>query len=252
MKLIILGSGTSVPHPARAASAYWLETSNGLLLLDMGPDTAHRMAEERLDWPNLDAIWISHFHLDHMGGLTPFLFGLKWAPEAKSRTKALRIFGPEGLRRIIEAVDSSNNYRLFEQSFPVDIAEVGPDAHFEILPGIVANTFSTFHTPESLALRLKDPKLFVYTSDTGFSDDLVQFAKHADLLLMECSYRRNKPVQKHLELADAMRLAQECTPRKVVLTHLYQEWDQVDLAAEARMLWSGETIEAKDGLRVEI
>ncbi|HZM97872.1 MAG TPA: ribonuclease Z [Pyrinomonadaceae bacterium] len=254
MKLTILGSGTSVPHPARTASAYWLETSNGLLLLDMGSDTAHRMAQEQLDWPSLDAIWISHFHLDHMGGLTPFLFGLKWSPQTQDRTKPLRIFGPEGLRRIIEAVDNSNNYRLFEQSFPIEIVEVEPDADFQILPGIVANTLSTPHTPESLALRLndEDSKLFVYTSDTGFSEDLVQFAKHADLLLMECSYRRNKPVQKHLELADAMRLAQACAPRQLVLTHLYSEWDNIDLAAEARTLWSGETIEAKDGLRLEI
>jgi ribonuclease BN (tRNA processing enzyme) len=81
---------------------------------------------------------------------------------------------------------------------------------------------------------------------------LVQFAKHADLLLMECSYRRNKPVQKHLELADAMRLAHACAARQLVLTHLYSEWDNIDLAAEARLLWSGETIEAKDGLRLEI
>jgi ribonuclease BN (tRNA processing enzyme) len=189
-----------------------------------------------------------------MGGLTPFLFGLKWAPQTQDRTKPLRIFGPEGLRRIIEAVNNSNNYRLFEQSFPVEIVEVEPDGDFQILPGIVANTLSTPHTPESLALRLndEDSKLFVYTSDTGFSEDLVQFAKHADLLLMECSYRRNKPVQKHLELADAMRLAHACAARQLVLTHLYSEWDNIDLAAEARLLWSGETIEAKDGLRLEI
>ena|ERR1700741_1164812 len=56
------------------------------------------------------------------------------------------------------------------------------------------------HTQESLALRLKDEdlKIFVYTSDTGFSDDLTLFAADAALLLMECSFRRNKPVQKHL------------------------------------------------------
>ena len=73
MKLTILGSGTSVPHPQRTSPANWLETSKGTVLLDCGSDAPHRMAEEQLDWPNLDAIWISHFHLDHIGGLTPFL-----------------------------------------------------------------------------------------------------------------------------------------------------------------------------------
>ena len=252
MKLTILGSGTSVPHPERASPSHWLKTSNGTLLLDISADAAHRMAQERLDWPNLDAIWISHFHLDHMGGLVTFLFGSKWAPQTQSRTKLLRIFGGHGLRGIVEAMDAASNYDLLEQPFPVEIVEVGPGADFEILPGVAANTFSTPHTEESLALRLKDPKLFVYTSDTGFSEDLIPFAKEADLLLMECSFRRNKPVQKHLELVDAMNLARACAPRKLVLTHLYPEWDDVDLVADARALWSGETIEAKDGLRLEI
>ena len=212
------------------------------------------MAQERQDWPNLDAIWIIHFHLDHMGGLVPFLFGTKWAPQTQSRTKPLRIFGPNGLRRIISAMNDSNNYKLFEQAFAVEIVEVGPGTEFEIIPGLTARTFSTPHTEESLAVRLKaeDSKLFVYTSDTGFSEDLIPFARDVDLLLMECSFRRNKPVKKHLELVDAMSLARECAPKRLVLTHLYPEWDEVDLVAEARALWSGETIEAKDGLQLQI
>jgi ribonuclease BN (tRNA processing enzyme) len=253
MKLTILGSGTSVPHPHRASPSNWLETSKGTLLLDVGPDAPHRMAEEQLDWPNLDAIWISHFHLDHISGLTPFLWGTKWAPQTQHRTKPLRIFGPAGLRQLVDAVNDSNNYRLFEQAFPIEIVEVTPDEDFEILPNLSASTLSTPHTKESLALRLKDEdsKLFVYTSDTGFSENLALFANNAALLLMECSYRRNKTVQKHLELADAMRVAHDSAPAKVVLTHLYAQWDNIDLAAEARALWSGQTIEAKDGLRVE-
>jgi ribonuclease BN (tRNA processing enzyme) len=254
MKLTVLGSGTSVPHPQRSTPSHWLETSKGIILLDIGPDAPHRMAQEQLDWPNLDAIWISHFHLDHIGGLTPFLFGAKWAPQIQNRSRPLSIFGPAGLGQLINAVNDSNNYRLFEQAFAIHIVEVAETCDFEILPGLTATTCSTPHTKESLALRLKDAdsKLFVYTSDTGFSDDLVQFARDASLLLMECSYRRNKPVQKHLELADAMLLAHNCRPEKLVLTHLYPEWDNVDLVSEAKALWSGETIEARDGFIVEI
>lgn len=254
MKLTILGSGTSVPHPQRAAPSHWLETSKGTVLLDCGIDAPHRMAQAQLDWPNLDAIWISHFHLDHIGGLTPFLWGMKWAPQTQNRTKPLRIYGPAGLRRLIDAVNDSNNYRLFEQPFRIEIVEVEPNEDFDLLPEIRATTLSTPHTKESLALRLKDAdsKLFVYTSDTGFSEDLALFAKDAALLLMECSFRRNKTVQKHLELADAMRVAHNCQPEKLVLAHLYAQWDNIDLATEARQLWVGETIEAKDGLVLEI
>jgi len=254
MKLTILGSGTSVPHHARATPSHFLETKKGTLLLDAGADAAHRMAEEGLDWASLDAIWISHFHLDHMGGLTPFLFGTKWAPQTQSRTKPLKIFGPRGLRKLVETVSDSKNYELLKQPFEVEIVEVKPHQDFTLFPGVAATTWKTPHTDESLALRLKDDesKIFVYTSDTGFSEDFCPFAKHANLLLMECSFRRNKPVAIHLELAEAMQLAHQCAPEKLVLTHLYPEWDGIDVAAEAHRLWMGETIEAKDGLKVEI
>ena len=252
MKLTVLGSGTSVPHPDRASSTHWLQTSGGSLLLDISADAAHRMAQEGLDWPNLDAIWVSHFHLDHLGGLPAFLFGTKWAPQTQTRTKALRIFGPAGLKRIVDAINDSNKYELLAQSFPIEIVEVAPSQQFEILPGVDARTLKTPHTDESLAVRLNDDKSFVYTSDTGFSENLASFAKEVDLLLMECSFRRNKRVQKHLELADAMKLAEMCNPRKVVLAHLYPEWDGIDLQTEARQLWSGETIAAFDGLKMEI
>ena len=177
------------------------------------------MAQERLDWPNLDAIWISHFHLDHMGGLAPFLFGSRVGASDSKPHQAIANLRPEGLRRIIDAMNDSNNYKLFQQAFPVEIVEVGPGTEFEIIPGLAASILSTPHTEESLALRLKaeDSKLFVYTSDTGFSEDLVPFAKDVDLLLMECSFRRNKPIQKHLELVEAMNLARECAPETTCL-----------------------------------
>jgi ribonuclease BN (tRNA processing enzyme) len=123
-----------------------------------------------------------------------------------------------------------------------------------MLPGIQAETFSTPHTSESLALRLTDESLttLVYTSDTGYTQALASFAEDADLFLLECSFPHSKPVETHLELKDAMLLAELSGARRVMLAHLYPEWDVIDLPAEAKKLWPGETLEATDGLRVEI
>ena len=258
MKLVVLGSGTSVPHAQRASAGFWLETEAGSLLLDCSGDASHRMAQENLDWPNLDAIWISHLHLDHCGGLASFLFGTKWAPQTEGRRKPLTIFGCEGIERLLKAIDESNNYGLLDQHFPIDVREVLPTneetAEFEILPGLRVRALSTPHRPESLAIRLTDRSgvSLVYTADTGYSEELAGFAQSARLLILECSFWRDSPTSKHLDLPDAMRVARVASPHKLLLTHFYPEWDGADIAAEAKKLWSGEVIEARDGLRLEV
>ena len=97
------------------------------------------------------------------------------------------------------------------------------------------------------------PRLYeTYRIGFRYSDELIEFAPGATVLLMECSFYKNKPVKAHLELTEAMEIARKCNPQKLVLSHLYSEWDGIDLAAEAKKLWPGETIEAFDGLRLEL
>lgn len=254
MQLVVLGSGTSVPHAQRASPAFWLETETSSVLLDCSADAAHRMAQENLDWPNLDAIWISHLHLDHCGGLASVLFGMKYAPQAKSRKKPLRIFGCDGVERLLNAIDNANEYRLFRQPFPLELNEISMTGEFEFVAGLRAQTFATPHTRESLAIRLTDSdgKTLVYSADTGYSEEFGRFARGADLLILECSFYREKPVQTHLKLDEAMGIATLAEPRRLLLTHLYPEWDGIDIEAEANKLWPGQVIAARDGLRIVI
>lgn len=255
MRLVVLGSGTSVPHPRRAAASLWLETEGSSILLDCSADAAHRMAQEGLDWSNLDAIWISHLHLDHCGGLASLLFGMKHSPQTQARRKPLRIFACAGVERLLRAIDEANNYNLLKQPFPLEVLEfTGSNEQFTLCEGVEGVTFSTPHTRESLAIRLTNANLktVVYSSDTGVSEELAKFASAADLFVLECSFYQNKPVQTHLELAEAMQIARLAGPRKLLLTHLYPEWDEIGLEEKAHGLWPGETIAARDGLRIEI
>src|ERR1043165_3391400 len=134
MKLTVLGSGTALPHPRRSSSAHWLDCEGGSLLLDISGPAIHRMAEEGCDWAGLDAVWVSHFHLDHVGGLAPFLFGTKHAPQTRDRRKPFQVFGPRGTERRLRALDEAGAYNLFEQPFPLEFREVEPQAEFELLP----------------------------------------------------------------------------------------------------------------------
>lgn len=250
MKLTVLGSGTSVPHPQRSSAGFWLETSGGSVLLDCSASSIHRMAQEGLDWANLDAVWISHFHLDHIGGLAPLLFGLKYAPETQSRTKPLTIFGPKGLTDVLSHFDRAADYGLTEQPFPFAIKEVEPLDQFEILPGVEAATAKTFHTPESLALHVRDTDgaTLVYTSDTGFHQPLAAFARRVDLFLLECSFVEKTPVETHLMLAEAMFLVGKAEPKAAMFNHFYPEWDEVVFTDEvAKFSPRCEVIEAADG-----
>jgi len=255
MKFTILGSGTSVPHPQRSSSGFWLETASGSLLLDCSASVVHRMAQESLDWANLDAIWISHFHLDHVGGLPAFLFGTKYAPATQKREKPLKIFGAKGLQNLIEKFDAANEYNLLKQPFPLDIIEVEPLEKFEILDKIETVALDTPHTPESLAIHLRDETdaTIVYSADTGFTKTLGTLARSADLFVLECSFFKNKPVETHLELAEAMYLIRYAKPKRVILVHLYPEWDAVDFEKEVKKFSPPcEVIEARDGLQLEI
>ncbi len=224
-------------------------------MLDFSASALHRIAQEGLDWANLDAVWISHFHLDHMGGLAPFLFGTKYAPNMQERTKPLRIFGAKGLRKLLEIFNDASHFSFLEQPFPLEIIEVEPLKKFQVLEDLEAVSFDTPHTEESRAIHLKDTndKTLVFTADTGFTKALGTFAKNVDLFVMECSFVKNKPVEMHIELAEAMYLTRYSKAKKVVLTHLYPEWDEVNFNEEVEKFSPlVDVIEAFDGLQINV
>src|SRR5260370_41113399 len=77
VKLTVVGCSPAWPNPGGAQSGY-LVNGTGSVLLDCGPGVLARLRQSD-GWPRVDAIVISHFHLDHWGDLVPWVWGTMWA-----------------------------------------------------------------------------------------------------------------------------------------------------------------------------
>ncbi|MBK6724031.1 MAG: hypothetical protein IPG58_12460 [Acidobacteria bacterium] len=112
----------------------------------------------------------------------------------------------------------------------------------------------TPHTAESHAIHIRDgDATLVYTADTGFDESLATLANRVDLFILECSFVKDKPAQKHLELSEAIHLIRKAKAKRAMLTHFYPEWDDVDVEEElAKFSPMCEVIEATDGLSIVV
>ena len=93
-------------------------------------------------------------------------------------------------------------------------------------PGAVVG-YRYSHGEESITLQ--DDRRIEFKTRT--KSGMRGFAS-VDLLVLECSFVRDKPVKKHLELAEAMHLIRKARPKRAMLTHLYPEWDELDFVKE--------------------
>lgn len=98
MQLIVLGSGAGGPFQGRNYTAQLFKVDNHIFLIDCGEGTQHQLFRYRLRYDHMKEIFISHLHGDHVFGL----MGLLTSFALKKRSAPLAIFGPVGLRELVE------------------------------------------------------------------------------------------------------------------------------------------------------
>jgi ribonuclease BN (tRNA processing enzyme) len=191
----------------------------GCGLLDCGATSLSALKAAGLDPGEIGAVFISHLHGDHFGGL-PFLI---LDGQFAGRIRPLTVAGPPGtgrrLREVMEVLfpGSAGAARRFD----VSVTELVPGATQEVA-GMVVTSCEADHPSGAppLALRVETGgKVIAYTGDTAWTDELVPLAARADLLIAE-AYYFDKQVPYHLTHADIAAHRSELTSRRIVLTHL--------------------------------
>ncbi|MCD6383840.1 MAG: ribonuclease Z [Thermoplasmata archaeon] len=149
MKLVFLGIGGTLPTRDRNLSSVAVEIGKIRFLLDCGEGTQKQLMKSNFSYMKLDAIFLSHFHGDHILGIP----GLLQTLSLNSRQKELYIIGPPGTVKLIQAMEEISFY---SRSFPLHVAEVSPGESFTLF-GVKVDTLASEHSLPGLIYRLSEP-----------------------------------------------------------------------------------------------
>jgi ribonuclease Z len=122
----ILGVGSATPVLERHPSAQVLSIDNESFLIDCGEGTQYRLLEQKIKHPRIRHVFISHLHGDHYLGL----IGLISSLNLNQRSEELTVYGPKGLREILEIQFKYADTRI---RFDLNFVEVDTTARNIIL-----------------------------------------------------------------------------------------------------------------------
>jgi ribonuclease Z len=97
LDLVFLGTSASMPTAQRAPAAFLLRRGGERLLFDCAEGTQRQLQRSTIGLPDLEEVFLTHFHADHVLGLPGMLktFALRGREET-----GMTVYGPPGLRTL--------------------------------------------------------------------------------------------------------------------------------------------------------
>jgi ribonuclease BN (tRNA processing enzyme) len=243
MKLTVVGCSPAWPNPGGAQSGYLLEGPQRLLL-DCGPGVLARLRNGPREngWPKVDAIAITHFHLDHWGDLVPWVWGTMWGLGREyDRTE---LWLPPGGREELAAFGTRfGTPDMFNRTF--ELREYVEGEPFEAAGFELTAVRLPHYTVQTFGFRVTNSeRTLAYSGDSGPSERLSKLAGNVDLFLCEATLERGEldgEPRGHLAADEAEAAFEASGAKRLLLTHRPQE-----------LPLDGELEQAYDGLELEV
>jgi ribonuclease BN (tRNA processing enzyme) len=224
MYLQFVGCGDAFGSGGRFNTCFHVTGERVNFLIDCGASSLIAMKRLGISRNEIQAIFITHFHADHFGGLPFFMLDSQFFSK---RTQPLSIAGPPGLKdwfvRVLETAFPGSSST--KQRFDLHLEELEPEVQVYIASVSVTPYLVRHGNPQGpfLALRLGvENRIIAYTGDTEWTETLIPATKNADLLIAE-AYFRDKQVPLHLDLATLERRLPEIAAKRVILTHMSED-----------------------------
>ena len=255
MRLTVLGGAAAGPNAGQGCSGYLVDTGATRIVLDLGPGTLPEL-RRHADFRALDAVVISHLHVDHVLDLVALRFALAYNPVRPAGPVPLWM--PPGGRAFLAAVGAAFDPSGDADSFFGSVFTVGDyDPNTGLTIGDARVTFApTVHYVPCWAIRVESAGsgALLYTADTGPDTDFAPVGHDVAVLVADAGQPEpvpDEPVRGHSTAAEMGSLATALGVETLVLSHLWEEIGRDRYATRAGTTFGGRVVVAMPGTTVE-
>ncbi len=271
--------GGKMPH-GRAGAMTLVRAGDEVLLFDAGRGVVERLYQADVKGSDITAVFLTHFHSDHIVGLPDLWLTSRLRLAWGNRTKPMEVWGPEGnvqfIKELSKAYDADVKARTTEPHAEILGHEFSQDGVVLDRNGVKVTAFTVDHGPTKPAVGYRIDyrgRSVLISGDTRYNDNVIRYGAGVDLLLHEVLVASPKLLQArpalksifdlHTSPEQCGEIFEKTKPKLAAYTHLVFFGGPAfgapvpaptveDLIAETRKTYTGPLEAGEDLMTFEI
>jgi ribonuclease Z len=265
IKVTLLGTGTPQPIMERFGYSTLVQAGNETLLFDAGRGCLQTLRQINISYDKINALFLTHLHSDHIVGI-PDLWLTGWL--VSKRVTPLNVFGPTGTDEMLNNLRKAFAFDIkmrveddkrLEEGSKFLVKEIQQGVIYE-KNGVKVTAFEVDHYPivPAFGYRIEyNGHSVVLSGDTRYSENVIKFAKGADLLIHEVaiapdSLSKSDPqyhiLMHHTTPEQTAKVFNETRPKLAVYSHIVkiQGLTEGDIMKKTKANYQGRVIMGED------